>query len=289
MHQGLTSVFLPRIQTSGPPACGLSPPEPLPQVSGVPDGQRAGAKPLVSAETSGDPGRSVDVGGGNPPQLTQVPEPRSCVPGQPIRGSDSQLCPKPPPKPSKVLLSRLSPPSDPPRLAAPPPDSLGFSAPPVKPAKQLQPAGRHVGSSPSAAPPADPTEGAYDLQPPLCSHVERLRREEAGEGEAAGRRGLDRSSYHHAIASLEYSSEEEEEQRKRAGFLRPLVETESTFRPADFGSRLLPAENKPLEMLVLKRAKELLLSHQHQSIAAHLLKADCQVGAHVQAHAPSVT
>lgn len=28
-------------------------------------------------------------------------------PGQPIRGSDSQLCPKPPPKPSKVPLARL--------------------------------------------------------------------------------------------------------------------------------------------------------------------------------------
>lgn len=111
---------------------------------------------------------------------------------------------------------------------------------------------------------------------PLCSHVERLRRE---EGES-GRRGLDRSSYHHAIASLEDSSEEEEEEdgrKKRAGFLRPIVETESTFRPADFGSRLLPEENKPLEMQVLKRAKELLLSHDHQSIARHLLKADCQV------------
>lgn len=29
-------------------------------------------------------------------------------PGQAIRGSDSQLCPKPPPKPSKVPLARLA-------------------------------------------------------------------------------------------------------------------------------------------------------------------------------------
>lgn len=117
--------------------------------------------------------------------------------------------------------------------------------------------------------------------------MERLKREEVGEGEAAGRRGLDRSSYHHAIAPLGYTSEEEEEDRKRKplGFLRPIVETESTFRPADFGSRLLPVENKPLEMLVLKRAKELLLSHDHQSIARHLLKADCQVNTHVNVHA----
>lgn len=154
-----------------------------------------------------------------------------------------------------MLLSRLSPPSD---------TSLSFSAPPLKPLKL------HFGSSPSGA---LPTDAALDL--PLCSHVERLRRE---EGES-GRRGLDRSSYHHAIASLEDSSEEEEEEgrKKRVGFLRPIVETESTFRPANFGSRLLPEENKPLEMQVLKRAKELLLSHDHQSIARHLLKADCQV------------
>ena len=119
--------------------------------------------------------------------------------------------------------------------------------------------------------------------------MERLRREgEAGreeeEKEAAGRRGLDRSSYHHAIAALENTSEEEEEdagreeeEEKRSSFQRPVEETESTFRPADFGSRLLPPENKPLEMVVLKRAKELLLSHNHHSIARHLLMADCQV------------
>ncbi|XP_029683601.1 breast cancer anti-estrogen resistance protein 3 isoform X2 [Takifugu rubripes] len=226
--------------------------------------------------------------------------------GQPIRGSDSQLCPKPPPKPSKVLLSRLCPPADPPSLNAPQLDSScaetpalprRTGAPPGSPSKplkfhhQLQPAERSLGSSHSGGPPADPlrgseapaglyqSNGALDLQVPLCGHVERLRREEVGEGEAAGRRGLDRSSYHHASAPLEYTSEEEEEDRKRKtlGFLRPIVETESTFRPADFGSRLLPPENKPLEMLVLKRAKELLLSHDHQSIARHLLKADCQV------------
>lgn len=267
--------------------------------------------------------------------MTRLPEPRSPVAGQPIRGSDSQLCPKPPPKPSKVLLSRLPPPSDSPGLHAPQPDSscvgtpafprrpggkvnkhvfesvsgrsdasLVSSAPPGSPSEplkflhQLQPAERSLGSSHSGGPPADPlrvsealagfyeSSGAFDLQPPLCGHVERLRREEVGGGEAAGRSGLDRSSYHHAIASFEYTSEEEEDDRKRkragetGGFLRPIVETESAFRPADFGSRLLPAENKPLEMLVLKRAKELLLSHDHQSIARHLLKADCQVNVH---------
>lgn len=99
------------------------------------------------------------------------------------------------------------------------------------------------------------------------------------DGEVAGRKTLDRSSYHHAIAALESTSEEEEEEEEKArrGFLQPVLETESGFRPAEFESRLLPPENKPLEMAVLKRAKELLLSHDHQSIATHLLMADCQV------------
>uniref|UniRef100_A0A3B5LSK7 Uncharacterized protein n=1 Tax=Xiphophorus couchianus TaxID=32473 RepID=A0A3B5LSK7_9TELE len=108
-----------------------------------------------------------------------------------------------------------------------------------------------------------------------CGYVELLKT----DGEAAGRKTLDRSSYHHAIAALESTSEEEEEEEEKArrGFLRPVLETESAFRPAEFESRLLPPENKPLEMAVLKRAKELLLSHDHQSIATHLLMADCQV------------
>ncbi|XP_041791573.1 breast cancer anti-estrogen resistance protein 3 isoform X2 [Chelmon rostratus] len=278
--------------------------------------------------------------------------------GQAIRGSDSQLCPKPPPKPSKVPLARLprspclqplvppagsssltdSSPSSP-RLTAPPLDSTcvetagstwrsgattGPPVPPVKPLKfqhQLLPADC-LSSSSCVVSPAElvqypDSEAITGLQPSpadlrscsslewddsnalklltddtLCSYVERLRREvgegreeeERDEKEAGGRRGLDRSSYHHAIAALENTSEEEEEdeEEKRRGkernsFQRPLIETESTFRPAEFGSRLLPPENKPLEMVVLKRAKELLLSHNHHSIARHLLMADCQV------------
>ncbi|XP_056133662.1 breast cancer anti-estrogen resistance protein 3 isoform X2 [Lampris incognitus] len=146
----------------------------------------------------------------------------------------------------------------------------------------------------------------FHVQP--CGYVERLQREGEGgrregdmereeqeeEGrEAGGRRGLDRSSYHHAIAALENTSEEEEEEWEREGgeeevmkkrreveksvFRCPVMETVSAFQPAEFSSRLLPSENKPLEMAVLKRAKELVLSHDHHSIARHLLMADCQV------------
>ncbi|KAM3619482.1 uncharacterized protein V6R79_009060 [Siganus canaliculatus] len=312
---------------------------------------RTGSEPALSPSV---PRRSVEL-----------------LAGQAIRGSDSQLCPKPPPKPSKVPLARgprsaflqpLAPPSCSssltdsssisPTLTTPPPDSVSMESPAsswrsgasmvapvpsVKPLKfphHLLPTDSFSSSSSGASPadftlpypdseattgqtdrlqpspadlrscspleweePTSPnllTNDGFQLKPPLCSYVERLRREgeggrvegESEEKEAGGRRGLDRSSYHHAIAALENTSEEEEEEaaaaaeeerRRRRSFQRPIIETESAFRPADFGSLLLPAENKPLEMVVLKRAKELLLSHNHHSIARHLLMADCQV------------
>uniref|UniRef100_A0A671VPB1 BCAR3 adaptor protein, NSP family member n=1 Tax=Sparus aurata TaxID=8175 RepID=A0A671VPB1_SPAAU len=185
--------------------------------------------------------RMKDRCGSQPASLNQVQERRrplkahqseSYLPlGQAIRGSDSQLCPKPPPKPSKVPLARL----------------------PRSPC--LQPLVLPSSSS--------SLTDSSSTSPRLT--------------------GLDRSSYHHAIAALENTSEEEEEEedkwreKEKSSFQRPVVETESAFRPAEFGSRLLPPENKPLEMVVLKRSKELLLSHNHHSIARHLLMADCQV------------
>ncbi|XP_030582513.1 breast cancer anti-estrogen resistance protein 3 isoform X1 [Archocentrus centrarchus] len=311
---------------------------------------------------------------GSEPLLSPSMPRRSAEPlaGQAIRGSDSQLCPKPPPKPSKLPLARR--PRSPclqariptstssniadssrtsPSLAAPPlesacaetPDSSwgtgAIAGPPVPPVKPLKfqhlrlPADSHCSSSSVVLPAEavkcpdseaitvqgerlqpsladlkscsplewetldlpDPITGhSREAQPTLCSYVERLKREgvtgredDTGEKEVAGDRGLDRSSYHHAIAALENTSEEEEEEaekeeekdkrreKERSSFQRPIIETESTFRPAEFGSRLLPPENKPLEMVVLKRAKELVLSHNHHSIARHLLMADCKV------------
>ncbi|XP_051929508.1 breast cancer anti-estrogen resistance protein 3-like isoform X1 [Hippocampus zosterae] len=255
--------------------------------------------------------------------------------GQPIRGSDSQLCPKPPPKPSKVPLARLPRfPGLPPNTTEPPCPSLSLptldstcgeaspcswrtAGPPTPPVKSfhadlqnssscalaqiqypdseaipgrsecLAQTSTDLGSrSPPEWNEPDLIPGnAQELEQLPCSYVERLRQEgEAADG-TVGQRGLDRSSYHHAIEALENTSEDEEEDagreerqdQTRNVFLRPLVETESAFRPTEFHSRLLPAENKPLEMSVLKRAKELLLSHNHHSIARHLLMADCQV------------
>ncbi|XP_014903082.1 breast cancer anti-estrogen resistance protein 3 isoform X2 [Poecilia latipinna] len=245
---------------------------------------------------------------GSEPVLSPSAQRRSAEPlaGQAIRGSDSQLCPKPPPKPSKVPQTRLPlmPPSG--SSGENPASSRRSGAPPVPPVKPQK--FRHFPLADSRGPsisvvsppgvvqcpdselasgrterlhprPADlrscsPPEPDWDRQT-SCSYVERLKT----DSEAAGQKTLDRSSYHHAIAALESTSEEEEEEEEKArrGFLRPVLETESAFRPAEFESRLLPPENKPLEMAVLKRAKQLLLSHDHQSIATHLLMANCQV------------
>uniref|UniRef100_H3D6P5 SH2 domain containing 3C n=1 Tax=Tetraodon nigroviridis TaxID=99883 RepID=H3D6P5_TETNG len=56
----------------------------------------------------------------------------------------------------------------------------------------------------------------------------------------------------------------------------PHVETASSFRPSRFESPLLPAENKPLEMSVLKRVKELLAEVDART-AATITMADCRV------------
>uniref|UniRef100_A0A3B3RWP1 BCAR3 adaptor protein, NSP family member n=1 Tax=Paramormyrops kingsleyae TaxID=1676925 RepID=A0A3B3RWP1_9TELE len=133
--------------------------------------------------------------------------------GQAIRGSDSQLYPKPPPKPSKVPSTKI----------------------PRSP--RLHP----------IAPPAPPKKP-----------------------QNADRQHLD---------LLETKKEKEEQlmELKAKVFKRPVFETTSAFRPAEFETRLLPPENKPLEMSVLKQAKQLLVSQDHRTIAKTLLYADSQV------------
>lgn len=62
-------------------------------------------------------------------------------------------------------------------------------------------------------------------------------------------------------------------------YLMPLViETASSFRPSLYQSLLLPAENKPLEAKVLKRAKEVLVDADTKTMAMHITKIDSMVG-----------
>ncbi|MBN3299553.1 SH2D3 protein, partial [Amia calva] len=94
---------------------------------------------------------------------------------------------------------------------------------------------------------------------PAKSYVERLRVEETG-------RVLDSGLYPPGREELGEES-----------FTTPLVETTSTFKPNGYQSLLVPAENKPLEMSVLKRVKELLAEVDAKTAAKHITRADCTV------------
>lgn len=61
------------------------------------------------------------------------------------------------------------------------------------------------------------------------------------------------------------------------GFVPPTMETTSSFNPVAFQSLLIPMENKPLEMAVLKKVKELLAEVDVKTLAKHITKVDCLV------------
>uniref|UniRef100_A0A674J9W2 SH2 domain containing 3A n=1 Tax=Terrapene triunguis TaxID=2587831 RepID=A0A674J9W2_9SAUR len=62
------------------------------------------------------------------------------------------------------------------------------------------------------------------------------------------------------------------------GFVRPLLETASSFQPHSFHSLLLPPDNKPLEPGALKRLKDLFDRHDCRTMALHILYIDCLAG-----------
>uniref|UniRef100_A0A3Q2XCM6 SH2 domain containing 3C n=2 Tax=Hippocampus comes TaxID=109280 RepID=A0A3Q2XCM6_HIPCM len=57
----------------------------------------------------------------------------------------------------------------------------------------------------------------------------------------------------------------------------PRVETASLFRPSRYESCIMPADNKPLEMAVLKRVKELLAEVDARTAAKHITLVDCTI------------
>ncbi|XP_077399167.1 SH2 domain-containing protein 3C isoform X2 [Vanacampus margaritifer] len=57
----------------------------------------------------------------------------------------------------------------------------------------------------------------------------------------------------------------------------PQVETASLFRPSRYESCIMPADNKPLEMSVLKRVKELLAEVDARTAAKHITLVDCTI------------
>ncbi|XP_067377055.1 SH2 domain containing 3Cb isoform X2 [Channa argus] len=60
-------------------------------------------------------------------------------------------------------------------------------------------------------------------------------------------------------------------------YFSPVVETVSSFKPSRYQSLLMPKENKPLEVGILRRVKELLAEIDPRTAAKHITKADCMV------------
>lgn len=170
--------------------------------------------------------------------------------GEALRGSDSQLCPKPPPKPSKASLLKA-------------PDS---------PVASHSSDGHYCELSPARDPPATKH---------LCqknSYVEHLARKEKGTHSFRN----SETSYlilddDPTMNSADCSEDSTEMAEDNSMFSAPLFETVSSFKPNDFESKLLPPENKPLETAMLRRVKELFTKNNPKVIAQHILRMDCKV------------
>nr|XP_033773010.1 breast cancer anti-estrogen resistance protein 3 isoform X2 [Geotrypetes seraphini] len=177
--------------------------------------------------------------------------------GEALRGSDSQLCPKPPPKPSKVSLMKT------------PQSSTSW------PSSETN----YCELNPS--PPTDWAGTRRQLFSHNHSSVECLQAsEETGQATCPNYEisylNLD-SEDNICQSSRDAPREQDDKREKENEFFRPVFETISSFKPNDFESPLLLPENKPLETLMLRRAKELFTNNHPRIIAKHILKMDCKV------------
>ncbi|XP_025913280.1 breast cancer anti-estrogen resistance protein 3 isoform X2 [Apteryx rowi] len=171
--------------------------------------------------------------------------------GEALRGSDSQLCPKPPPKPSKAPSLK----------------------PPESPSASHSSEGHYCELSPARDPAA--------TKQPLCrknSYVEHLTLKERGTHSFRNSETsyliLEDDPIMSSADPLEASTEMAEED---SPFFAPVLETVSSFKPNDFESKLLPPENKPLETSMLKKVKELFTNNNPKIIAQHIVRMDCKV------------
>ncbi|KAG8132677.1 hypothetical protein E2320_010512 [Naja naja] len=158
-----------------------------------------------------------------------------------LRGSDSQLHLRPPPKPSKLPFLR-----------------------------PLQGLDVLYGELNAAL----PTEGRPTKQPlcPTDSFVEHLTMKDNGTHSSLI---LDDSDS--LLSSVDPHTAQLEISKEGPLFVTPAIEKVSGFRPNHFESKLLPLENKPLETTMLKRVKELFVNNDAKVIAQHILKMDCKV------------
>ncbi|XP_039341693.1 breast cancer anti-estrogen resistance protein 3 isoform X3 [Mauremys reevesii] len=173
--------------------------------------------------------------------------------GEALRGSDSQLYPKPPPKPNKVPLLRQ----------------------PQSPLACHSSETHYCELNPATSIDCGAIQQSLS---PKSSYVEHLIAKENG---LLSFRNSETSSLIHEDDALQSSMDPlaawTEMTEEGSMFVAPVLETVSSFKPNDFESKLLPPENKPLETPMLKRVKELFTNSNPKIIARHMLRMDCKV------------
>ncbi|XP_034635621.1 breast cancer anti-estrogen resistance protein 3 isoform X3 [Trachemys scripta elegans] len=173
--------------------------------------------------------------------------------GEALRGSDSQLCPKPPPKPNKVPLLRQ----------------------PQSPLAWHSSEAHYCELNPATSIDCGATQQSLSQK---SSYVEHLIAKENG---LLSFRNSETSYLIHEDDALQSSMDPlaswTEMAEEGSMFVAPVLETVSSFKPNDFESKLLPPENKPLETPMLKRVKELFTNSNPKVIAQHMLRMDCKV------------
>lgn len=169
----------------------------------------------------------------------------TALPASPVtrRSSEPQLCPGSAPKPPGES------------------DKGSYSSPSHTLCK--------ASPSPSLSSYSDPDSGHYcQLQPPI-----RGSREWAA-AEASSRQAR---SYEEKLKELSENGAPEGDWGR--AFTVPIMEATSSFNPATFQSLLIPKDNRPLEVGLLRKVKELLAEVDARTLARHVTKVDCLVGA----------
>lgn len=168
-------------------------------------------------------------------------------PAEALRGSDSQLCPKPPAKPSKALCMKQPP-------------------------------------SPTVWQNSEANYCELHPNPPNDCRWSRTHSSQNSFVETPKTGEEDTFSFSNSEMSflgfedcISQCSTELIDKGEEGEFFRPLYETESSLKPNEFESLLLTSENKPLEMVLLRRAKELFTNKDPRTIAQHILRMDCKV------------
>ncbi|CAH2311563.1 breast cancer anti-estrogen resistance 3 isoform X1 [Pelobates cultripes] len=165
-----------------------------------------------------------------------------------LRGSDSQLCPRPPPKPSKA-----------PHMKQP-------QSPTVWQSSEANYCELH---------PNPPEDCTWVKIPSATNSFVESQRTDDEETLSFSNSEISFPALEDSVSQC--SAADLGEKIEDFEFIRPVYETVSSFNPKDFESILLSPENKPLETALLRRAKELFTNNDPRTIAKHILSMDCKV------------